>query len=337
MIKNTIITLILLIGLVGCHSNQSREYIATENKYLKVDTMEFIYKNDPIKPVDSNYLKKAPSLKDNLSGTVFHRNYLEYLSLCYATHNGIVVKPDYIWYTILCEMSTIIKSDPEKYRPIFTDSDGKKDIQVMTGDPVLMPIDDLIKELFKQIPSELKQDDILLNFSTTDKSSTFGFSTSFLDAASPYYNYMMYMCGYNKIKVLGSVDDYKMMLSSLDRLKVIFDQVGTSKMEVYFIKTRIWVEAITAHFDDKNWWNQIFYVELCGSGHQEEVKGWFSELFAKYPSVGYVGNFSTHISVVEYKNLSTDMKYVMNSGIFSSEVDGDYLVPNFGFYIEKTE
>jgi hypothetical protein len=270
---------------------------------------------------------------DNINGSIFHNNYLDYLSKCYATHYGIIVKPDIIWYTILCEIEAIVKSQPENYRHIFTDSNEKKDILVFTQDPVMMPIDSLIEEVFKLIPTGLKKEDILLNFSTTTKAETFAFSTSFLDAVSPYYNYMMYLCGFNKIKVLGTIEDYQMISDTLILLSVLFG----SEMLEYLAKCKTVIKKIIDGFDDQNFWNDIFTVEQCGSGHQEEADGWFCELFNKKPSVRYVENFPTHISLVEYKNITTGKEFIMNSGILSSNMDGDYLIPNFEFYInEKT-
>jgi len=290
---------------------------------------EFIYKNDTIKEIKRN--TPPTSIMNNLTGSVYHRNYLDYLSKCYASHNGIVIKPDYIWYTILCEIAIKIKDNPENYRQIFTTSDGKTDILVYTDDPILMPIDDLIDEVFKFIPSGISKEDILLNFSTTTDSSKFCFSTAFLDAVSPYYNYMMYMCGFNKIKVLGTIEDYEMIRSKLITLSPIFG----SEMLEYFSKCSTVIKNIIEHFDDQDFWKDIFYVELCGSGHQEEVKGWFSDLYDKYPNIGYVENFSSHVSLVEYKNISTNFSYKMSSGILSSTIEEDYLLPDFGYYINE--
>jgi len=290
--------------------------------------MEYIYKDDTISEITRT--TKPESLMDNIKGTIFHDNYLDYLSKCYASHNGIIVKPDYIWYTILCEMAVIIKNDPETYRYIFTDSTDKKDVEVFTEHPIKMPIDKLIEKVFAMIPSDLNSKDILLKFSTTTDNSTFAFSTSFLDTASPYYNYMMFMCGYNKINVLGTTDDYQIIREAIERLYVLFS--GT-ELSTYLDKCNALVEDIITNFDNKTFWRDIFYVEFCGSGHQEEAKGWFSELFNKYPSVGYINNFSTHKSIVEYKNISTNKSYKMINGLFSSVVDGDYLIPDFEYYI----
>ena len=72
--------------------------------------MEFIYKEDSIEKIMSD---KPEGIKDNITGSIFHTNYLDYLAKCYASHNGIIVKPDYIWYTILCEMAVIVKNTPD--------------------------------------------------------------------------------------------------------------------------------------------------------------------------------------------------------------------------------
>lgn len=292
--------------------------------------MEFIYKNDEIKPVRKG--SKPSSMMDTFTGTVFHNNYLDYLSKCYSSHNGIIVKPDYIWYTILCEMAVIVKNEPEKFRKIFTDSNIKKEVSVFTDHPVVMPIDTLIEEVFKLIPSELKKSDILLDFSTLTKKSIFGLSTAFLDAVSPYYNYSMYMCGYNKINVFGVVGDYQLIVDSMLRLVSIFE--GTH-ITTYFAKCLVTLNAIIDNFDDKEFWKNIFYVTYCGSGHQEEAEGWFKDLFDVYPDVAYVSNFSSHISVIKYKNLDTGKSYEMKSGILSSVESSDYLVPDFEFYINE--
>jgi len=297
--------------------------------------MVFIYKNDPIKPLGSNFYQKPASLEDNIKGSIFHKNYLSYLSGAYATHYGIVVRPDHIWYTILCEMGYLIKSDPKKYESLFTNSSEKKDISVPTLDPIVMPIDSLINELFKLIPSGLNRDVILLNFSTTDAPATFAFSTSFLDAASPYYNYSMYLCGFNKIKVLGNVTDYELMRTKVGTLSFIFN---STPVDTYLTKVHAVIQSIIDEFNDEKFWQEMFYIEHCGSGHQEEAKGWFTDLYHTYPRLGYVCNFPTHLSIVEYKNITTGKSFVMKSGLLSSVIEDDYMIPNFEFYVnEKTE
>lgn len=40
----------------------------------------------------------------NIKGIVPHNNFVDYLKIAYNTDYGIVIKPDFIWYTILCEI-----------------------------------------------------------------------------------------------------------------------------------------------------------------------------------------------------------------------------------------
>lgn len=302
--------------------------------YTEKNVMEFIYKDDPIKPLGTNSYQKPTTLRDNIKGSVYHKNYLEYLSAAYRSHYGIVVRPDHIWYTILCEMATIVKNNPEKYRDLFTNSKDKKEILVFTMDPIVMPIRTLTDELFKLIPPGLDREVILLNFSTTDNPATFAFSTSFLDAASPFYNYSMYMCEFNKIKVLGNVPDYQLIAGNIEYLKTVIEP---SPLHDYLTKVLVVIQKIIDRYEDRLFWKEIFFVRQCGSGHQEEAKGWFTELFNKYPKVAYVSNFPSHLSIVEYRNITTQRDYIMNSGVLSSAIEDDYMISNFEFYVnEKT-
>ncbi len=43
-------------------------------------------------------------VEDNLTGEYSHKNYIEYLLGAWDAHWGIVVNPDILWYTALCEL-----------------------------------------------------------------------------------------------------------------------------------------------------------------------------------------------------------------------------------------
>lgn len=291
--------------------------------------MEFKLKNDDLIIIKS---KKPDYIKDNIKGEVFHDTYLDYLHLCYANHYGIVVKPDFVWFTILNEISRCVKANPEDYREIFTDSDSKKEASVFTNDPIVMPIDSLLEKVFKLIPAGLEKETVVLNFSTSTASSKLAFSTSFLEAASPYYQYSMYLCGFNKINVLGTIEDYELMKNSIVNLSVVF--VG-KKIVKYFDKVSALIDEIIVGFDDEQFWKDIFYVKKCGSGSQQEVKGWLHTLFADFKGLKFMTAFPKHKAVVEYKNLSTDLSYKMEVGLFSSVIEDGYLVPDFEFGINE--
>jgi len=291
--------------------------------------MEFNLKNDESLVIQS---EKPTYLKDNIKGDVFHDTYLDYLYHGYAKHYGIVVKPDFIWFTILNEISRAVKANPEHYREIFTDSNDKKEVSVFTNDPIVMPIDSLLEDVFKLIPEGLKKDDVVLNFSTSTASSKLAFSTSFLEAASPFYCYSMLMCGFNKINVLGTVADYEIMKQSISDLSIVFSEKNIVK---YIGKVSGLIDEIIIRFEDEKFWKDIFYVEKCGSGSQQIVKGWFHKLFDDFDGFKMMKAFPKHIAIVEYKNLSTDLSYKMQVGIFSSIIEDGYLIPDFEFGINE--
>lgn len=291
--------------------------------------MEFKFKEDELLDIKST---KPTYLKDNLKGVVFHNTYLDYLYHGYAKHYGIEVKPDYIWFTILNEISRIVTANPNEYKEIFTTSDKQKEISVFTGDPIVMPIESLLEGVFKEIPSNLKKDNIVLNFSTTTHSAKIAFSTAFLEASSPYYCYSMFMCGFNKINVLGTIQDYELMKQSIESLIKIFS--GKSILN-YFNKIKLLINKVISNFNNQDFWRDIFYVKECGSGHQEEVKGWFKEFFDPFKGLQFMEAFPKHISSIEYKNLSTGLSYKMKVGLFSSIIKDGYLITDFEFGINK--
>ena len=71
--------------------------------------MEFNYKFKESFPIrwKEKIIEKAKvnSLQHNIEGIYSHKNFLDYLRMAYSYHYGIVIKPDYFWYTILCEVA----------------------------------------------------------------------------------------------------------------------------------------------------------------------------------------------------------------------------------------
>lgn len=61
------------------------------NNYFKFQTSSTIYSNPNV-------------IYDDLNKNIItHNNYLKYLEIAYDRDYGIIIKPDFMWYTILCE------------------------------------------------------------------------------------------------------------------------------------------------------------------------------------------------------------------------------------------
>jgi len=127
---------------------------------------------------------------------ISHEDYLQYLEVCYERDQGYVIKPDFIWFTIMCEIAQFVNSDPEKFRKYYTTKtkeEGKIKIKLPSlyktaGVPEL-PLDLATKKVLELIPSNMTEDMIVPQFSTLTEKSEWAFKCSFLETVSPYYEY----------------------------------------------------------------------------------------------------------------------------------------------------
>ena len=258
-----------------------------------------------------------------------HLNYLDYLILCWAGHYAPVITPDYIWYTILCEITQLISKNADKpeIRSLFTtQAEGKKEIIVQSNSSYRMPLDVLVNALKPHIPVGI--DNFLPRFTTSNENTKMAFHAAFADAVSPYYNYSMLMCGFPKIVIRGELQDYAKLLGALvvlpDELKRL-NQTYFDRLSLTLAK--IWVAL--QEIDNRDFFNSILTMTPCGSGSQYEVSGWFANFFVdKKPKMSR--NFSSHVSRVDYKQLDTNKEYSMFVGLFSSHLTQDNILePQF--------
>ena len=266
------------------------------------------------------------------SPNFLHKNYLEYLSICWNNHLGIAINPDVIWYVLLCELAAIIKEAPDLYRDLFTESDDKQVICVYTDDAEVLPIESIINVLKNKIPTD--SDLFLPKFSTSTKNSTNAFYCAFADMCSPYYEYCMFMCGIPKIRILGNKNDWEKLQNTwIDCIGLVVDK--NKELSNYALVVTSILQTILDKFDSPEFWKDIFELNRCGSGSQYEVSGWFKDLFREKPSIKFINNYPSNISIVDYKNLSTQESFSMRTGIFSSVLDNNFLIPDFGCFIYK--
>ena len=277
--------------------------------------------------IDSICEPKLNHITNNLPDSdVYHSNYLTYLERCWADHLGIVVSPDIIWYTLLCELANIVKASPENYRRLFTDSTETKDILIQCVSLDTMPLSLLIEALKDLVPTNT--DAFLPEFSTSTLRSQHAFNATFCDMCSPYYNYMMYCCGFPYIDVRGTVDDWQSMAKCWIAITKLFNSNPK-----WFAHVNETINSIISNVNNLDFWKKMFYVEKCGSGSDVEMRGWFTDLFWEQPSLAKSCNFATHISEVNYEQIQTKKKYKMKVGLLFSKLEDALLIPNFGYVV----
>jgi hypothetical protein len=224
----------------------------------------------------------------------------------------------------LSEIGEHIKSNSEYYRSHFTTSDKKINISVPTGDPQLISLELITEGLRKLVPSDI--DLFLPKFTTSTKESSLAFMSVFADTMTPFYSYFMYMCGIPRVKILGTDSDWELIINNLRSLMSITDKITKYLNQV--------IDVINNNILNKNVKN-IFSIKKCGSGGQVEVNGWITKLFMKIPSVRYVENYPTCVSRVPYLFESTGQNFELSYGLFSSNEQDGYLIPDFGFVINE--
>jgi hypothetical protein len=270
---------------------------------------------------------KESIVVNNIPDGIRHMNYLSYLALCWKHHYGYVVKPEHIWQIILCEIAGHIKENADKFRDLFTTSAEKKTLTVHSFDPYILPVHSMIDELNANIPSDITA--FFPEFSNTSEGAKFACAAAFCDAMSPYYNYGMLMCGLPKCRIEGTVDDWVKIIEAINKIGPMLQLDDyTIKVGQAVIK---FAQSITRNSNEHM--KSFFNLVRCGSGSQTEVDGWIENFFIKTPSLGYVRNYPSCVSKVEYKNFTTGKEYFLKSGLLRSKVDGDYLVPDFTFVV----
>ncbi len=253
---------------------------------------------------------------NNIKGIVPHNNFVSYLKIAYNMDYGIVIKPDFIWYTILCELSNIVNANPEECRKYFTyKKRGKIVIEGHNNSLIHMPVDQFIDLVLEKVPMDLQRDDILPPFTTSDADSRFAFSTTFLEMVSNFYTYTWYGCDYNKIKILGKKVDYELMLDALDR----FNRVVP--LQEYIARAKEAVQGIIDNWKNDAFWRSILWTSAGYGG--DRIDGWIKKFFNKG------AYWNAHLSQVEAEELSTNITYVTVTGLLSSVVEDGYMIPSF--------
>lgn len=293
------------------------------------ETADFI--KNIMRDVDGDF---AQALIDP-DATQYHQNYIYYLKHAWANHLGVVVSPDIIWHLFLCEFAQLVEQEKETYRSLFSRSDEKQTILVYSEDRVVMPMESLVDAMRDYVPTDV--DLFLPNFSTDTELSRFVLCAAFADLCSPYYDYAMYCCDIPFVRVQGTQQDWLSLYNSAIAIRDLMPE-RVQKHRVWATRFAATISTLMAKMDDQDWLRGIFSLEECGSGSDTFVRGWITKLFYDPTCDGCPKseNFSSCVSKVSYKDLPTEQDYLLKAGLFSSHMDGDVLVPEWGWVVYNT-
>lgn len=248
------------------------------------------------------------------------------ISHAYTYHKNVTINPTDIWILLLSQFKTIVKENPEYYRSLFTESDTKTELCVLTDSLYELPVNAIKDALDEHIKFNT---DLLFPKFTTDTTVSNELKTHLLlDMSSPYFSYSMMLCGIRNIKIGGTTNDWNNLCNSFIALNKIFYNESSDDY-------LLWQNAVLHIIDilyesskgdyDIEFFKDIFTKRNIGSGGDIEINGWITNFYYKLPKVKKICNFNSHVSQIDYKNKSTGKNYIMISGGFNyKDVDSFY-------------
>ena len=307
---------------------------------LKNDREQLILSGTKTEQADGKYwCSEQPVALEIAKGDAYHKNFISYLEMCWASHHGAVISPDMIWFHVMNELASHVKDNSEQYRDVFTTaSAGEDKINIemqFDGSKTILNVHTIVDELRKLVPTSIGK--FIPEFSTGSRLSRMAIASAFCEAVSPYYSYSVYLCGIPSIVVLGTVEDWEKIAESCNDIGAILP--GASS---YLKNTAVIAKDIAdqvEHGLKLDFWKGIFNLKRCGSGSQVEVEGWIRRLYMSKPSPAFTSNFPTHITRVPFDvkgaGSATCGDYILSCGLFTSTVFDGLLVPEFGWILNK--
>lgn len=282
---------------------------------------------------------------------------------CFDQHLPVSLAPEVLWYAVLHEVGIAVKRAPDRYAHLFTTTpDTKEKIIVFVNEFLYgSPDNDWARgiELFRpelktRVPSMVMAH-ALPAFSTRDAISDVAHLVAFLDAASPFYEYVMYTCcGIPAIRLEGRPEDWDTLAASARALRDDFAE----DLGAYFdiLGPVLDTLARAAHGEDvgTEFWQSM--VKVAGDSGGPYVTGWITAFWNYVHSSDQLtvkdqcfhdwrreeafhglhpSQFTSHVSVVpfEWNYYNQKIPMVLASGILSVVVEDGFYCPRLGWAV----
>ena len=208
---------------------------------------------------------------------------VEVATIAYNNHHDLVWRPDDVWQAILTQFSLYVIHNSEKLRDRFVDFKGKRQLEIKAfGTLFTVDFGKLARRMVEeQIVKNIKDpsiaDWLIPTFTTTTENDRIVASVSMMATLQSYFEYKFCLaCGLPSITLLGTVDDWKLLRSKVDRLLEFDTKDGVMKkwLELLTIVLDEFVET-KCGVDNMEFWDRICHYSGGGSG-PTYLSGWIT-------------------------------------------------------------
>ena len=228
---------------------------------------------------------------DNLYG-IGEDVVFQMLLKAWCQHRPVVLTPDAIWLIICQQFSHIVNENPNRYRRVLVNHEGKKELRVKSNDLFSEQADweGLISRFTAEIDkysSSGLATTLVADFSTTGTNERIASEVTLMDVVKPYFEYTAFyaVCGIPSITLTGTPDDWRKVLEKTKALEAFGLGWWTTELEPILQE---FVKAAEGHPDYWFWKDIVCKARprtiqgpSCAKRQPKQTKfdGWFLKLF----------------------------------------------------------
>ena len=210
----------------------------------------------------------------------------------WCQHRPVVLTPDAIWLIICQQFSHIVNENPERYRGVLVNHEGKKELKVEANDLFSDQADweGLISRFTAEIDKYTNNGlatTLVADFSTTGTDERIASEVTLMDVVKPYFDYtaVYAICGIPSITLTGTPDDWRKVLEKTLALEAFGLGWWTTELEPILQE---FVKAAEGHPDYWFWKDIVNKTRprtiqgpVCSKRQPKLTKfdGWFLKFF----------------------------------------------------------
>ena len=213
---------------------------------------------------------------------IARKGLVDVATIAYNKHYDLVWRPDDVWQAILTQFSLYVTHNSEELRDRFVEFKGKRQLEIKAfGTLFTVDFGNLARRMVdEQIVKNIKDpsiaDWLIPKFTTTTENDRIVASISMMATLQSYFESMCFtMCGLPSITLLGTVDDWKLLRSKVDRLLEFDTKNGLMKkwLKLLTVVLDEFVET-KCGVDNMEFWDRICHYE--GGSGVAYLSGWIT-------------------------------------------------------------